>query len=635
MKCPHCSSEWTVSLQVKGDVKRCPFCGNNLDSSNYQKMDTLEAVLVQIVTDQGLDALFDGHRMIGLFTDLAPNMKRESRILKYFVDAEGHKKLNNARNAAPADQRSSMERTVQKMTDEFAVAEDAARLVCEAYWVALTGKPMRWENTKNRLLPTKSGNEQWRYATKRGAFRKESQVKQREAAVYTNAQKMPGVIMVVTLICFVILGFAYNISRSVQTKNHDAIYQEAEALFTAGDYEGLIIYLSNQENDMLEYDDIRLFYDKASGRYKEDILSLISTYVESEQYAEAIELIDNLIPQIRDDSQIKDIKLNITDQYTNYIHAQTVTFPDEAAWSEWGALFPESISLDSYEIETKTQYRSRTRETTTFSKSSMDGWSLYDTKSTWGEWSGWSDWNTNEVSSNDSTKVETKTKYRFADKVTTTSTSSSLDGWTQYDSSTSWSDWGSWSGWSTNVVSASDSRQVETAQRYRYYSFSCSQCGARIPYKSGSSYGKCYTELGGCGSTNYSYGYHEILLANPPSDATLWAYNKRCLIVDGIRWYINTGDAPVTAYRYRDRTQITTYYYWKWDAWSNWSDEVYSESDSRKIETRTMYRYCTRSLVYTYYFERYSAWSSWSDSAITESGSVDVETRKLYRYRKK
>lgn len=309
--------------------------------------------------------------------------------------------------------------------------------------------------------------------------------------------------------------------------------------------------------------------------------------------------------------------------------------PTEAAWSDWVTSLPGSVSSDSHEIETKTQYRSRTRETTSSSNSSMDGWTLYDTKSTWGEWGGWSDWSTGSVNSNDSTKVETKTQYRYSDKITTTSTSSSLDGWTQYDSSTSWSDWGSWSSWSTNTASASDSRQVETAQRYRYYSFSCSQCGARIPYKSGSSYGKCYTELGGCGSTTYSYGYHEILLANPPSDATLVMYNKRCLIVDGIRWYINTGDASVTAYRYRDRTQITTYYYWKWDDWSGWSDTTYSESDSRKVETRTMYRYCTRSLVYTYYYERYGAWGSWSNEPISESGSVDVETRKLYRYRKK
>lgn len=309
--------------------------------------------------------------------------------------------------------------------------------------------------------------------------------------------------------------------------------------------------------------------------------------------------------------------------------------PTEAAWSDWVTSLPGSVSSDSHEIETKTQYRSRTRETTSSSNSSMDGWTLYDTKSTWGEWGGWSDWSTGLVNSNDSTKVETKTQYRYSDKITTTSTSSSLDGWTQYDSATSWSDWGSWSSWSTNTASASDSRQVETAQRYRYYSFSCSQCGARIPYKSGSSYGKCYTELGGCGSTTYSYGYHEILLANPPSDATLVMYNKRCLIVDGIRWYINTGDASVTAYRYRDRTQITTYYYWKWDDWSGWSDTTYSESDSRKVETRTMYRYCTRSLVYTYYYERNGAWSSWSNEPISESGSVDVETRKLYRYRKK
>lgn len=311
--------------------------------------------------------------------------------------------------------------------------------------------------------------------------------------------------------------------------------------------------------------------------------------------------------------------------------------PTEAAWSDWVTSLPSGVSSDSHEIETKTQYRSRMRETATSSNSSMDGWTLYDTKSEWGDWGAWSDWSNSAVSANDSTKVETKTQYRYADKIYTTSESSSLSGWTQYDSSTSWTDWGSWSSWQDGSVSASDSRQVESRTVYGYYYFQCPACGAHMHLWSYT----CFTWAGGCGQAVIPEGsWHEVWSTTSWDNAGLkdwYGTGKYYTYINGqlvFKWDNGGGD-PKTQYRFRDRSQITTYYYWKWDDWSSWSDSAYSGSNNRKVENRTMYRYCTRSVVYTYYYERYGAWSSWSDSAITESGSVDVETRKLYRYRKK
>lgn len=116
------------------------------------------------------------------------------------------------------------------------------------------------------------------------------------------------------------------------------------------------------------------------------------------------------------------------------------------------------------------------------------------------------------------------------------------------------SEWSDWSAWSDQEVTASDTRQVETASMYRYYAFICPHCGARIPYQlNGTDYGICYEELDGCGATSGSVEFALAYLQTPPSDATAWEYNKRYLDIDGVRWFITNGDESVTVYRYRDK----------------------------------------------------------------------------------
>lgn len=156
MKCPSCSSEWKALPQMITSLENCPFCGKTLASIKGETINTLESVLKQISSGYGLEPLRNGSQMVGYFTDLAPELKRECRMLKYFVDADGHAALFNARNADPSDQPIIMERTVRKMADEFLVAEDAARAVCEAYWIAVVGKPVRPVRQSTDTGPLKS-----------------------------------------------------------------------------------------------------------------------------------------------------------------------------------------------------------------------------------------------------------------------------------------------------------------------------------------------------------------------------------------------------------------------------------------------------------------------------------------------
>ena len=210
-------------------------------------------------------------------------------------------------------------------------------------------------------------------------------------------------------------------------------------------------------------------------------------------------------------------------------------------------------------------------------------------------WTNWSDWSTAKPESADGRTIESKTQYRYQTKETTTSSSSSLSGWTLYDSSYTWSSYGAWSGWSTNYIASSASTEVETRTGYHYYYYVCSNCGAHMH-----GYGRCYTWAGGCGSSAvYSSSYHATKAPIPYSNAKDFhgtgVYYTDSTDEGRAFAYISSSSpyyiAPVTQYRYRTRSQIWTYYFYRWTGWSNWSDEKVTATSSRNVETRTLYRY--------------------------------------------
>ena len=210
----------------------------------------------------------------------------------------------------------------------------------------------------------------------------------------------------------------------------------------------------------------------------------------------------------------------------------------------------------------------------------------------------WSDWSTSVPSyvNHNEYDIESKTQYRYRDRETTSSTNSSLSGWTRTDSSTSYGDYGSWSGWQNTAVSSSNTRQVETRwieptyqtqynySRYNEYDInSTGRRGWNGPTQGnwGGHYCQYYEER----------GWSTEQLTQTGSDSGYAIYNKA--------WYNESSrqvvvTAGYTQYRYRDREQITTYYYERWTAWSSYSDNAISENSEREVQTRTVYRYRTK-----------------------------------------
>lgn len=109
-------------------------------------------------------------------------------------------------------------------------------------------------------------------------------------------------------------------------------------------------------------------------------------------------------------------------------------------WSDWVETLPTGISEEDYEIESKTLYRSREKETTTSSESAIEGWEQYDTSVSTGDYGAWSNWSTTPVSASDTRKVEESVQYRYRDMETTTSASDTLTGWTLSNTTQAWGD---------------------------------------------------------------------------------------------------------------------------------------------------------------------------------------------------
>ena len=245
----------------------------------------------------------------------------------------------------------------------------------------------------------------------------------------------------------------------------------------------------------------------------------------------------------------------------------------------------------------------------------MNGWELYDTTTQWGDYGSWSDWTTDYVAGTDIRKVETKKQYSYRD----------------ISYKTEYTNWSGWSGWQDSPVSETDLRDVETRTLYPYYYFYCKRCGDGTRWYS---YGQ---PCGVCG-TIMEYSYNNVVwLTNPWSEAVHYRpygrdTGKYVIHIDTKAYWTWTDGSPKTQYRYRTRsaTQVPVY-----SNWSSYSDTVYTKSATREVQERTVYRYCDKSNVTTYHFYRWGDWTSWSTSSVNETTDKQVQSNTFYRYRDK
>lgn len=213
-----------------------------------------------------------------------------------------------------------------------------------------------------------------------------------------------------------------------------------------------------------------------------------------------------------------------------------------------------------------------------------------------------SDWQTT-IPNVDSSLIETKTQYRYSDYETTTSYSTSLSGYTQIGSQWVQSGTGSvqyvnsWpSGFSTgnslysqynkksSKVTASETTTDKTAINsdkvagYLYYHWCYTDSYYSLSSKSGS-----YT-------TFHAY-YDTTDPDNFTCDTSDMSYKTSHSCCSNSNWFF-----VAEVYEQKYTTYKNLFTYERWTDYSAWSDTVYTPSETRKVESRTMYRYVTAEL---------------------------------------
>lgn len=155
----------------------------------------------------------------------------------------------------------------------------------------------------------------------------------------------------------------------------------------------------------------------------------------------------------------------------------------------------------------------------------------------------------------------------------TTSSSSSLSGWTLYNTTWVWGSYGDWSSWQNSNPGSSDSRQQESRVIPATYKTQYNYSGY-YAYNSGNHYHFCNTLC----SNYYGYAsYIETGWIDTDIGMTSLSTSQKCschgtfygyYVYGGKHYYYkNSQQVQVTAaytqYRYRDRSKVYTYYYKK------------------------------------------------------------------------
>ena len=155
MKCNHCGSEWNVSPGLSVSITNCPFCGKSLLPEKKQ-FNTVEDVLIEINRLFGVSVLSDETKLVAYFSDLAPQLSRQRRILGYFVECGGPKKIVSAMNASDDEQSVCIKQIVREMKDEMYIEEAASQMICESFLYAASGRHTRGISAANATTVSQS-----------------------------------------------------------------------------------------------------------------------------------------------------------------------------------------------------------------------------------------------------------------------------------------------------------------------------------------------------------------------------------------------------------------------------------------------------------------------------------------------
>lgn len=287
------------------------------------------------------------------------------------------------------------------------------------------------------------------------------------------------------------------------------------------------------------------------------------------------------------------------------------------AWSDWTTELPVGVSLNRATVEVDIMYRTREREYAESSDETMNGWDLYEKLETNASYGEWSDWTETSMQETTNIEIEHQHQYRYRTKEFTSSTTQSMDGWELYDSKTS-KEWGPWSAWDRTYQYYDDAmagntatRQYET--RYRYHNailffpsadaklatHSYQMPGVyskdELPYPEGTivcqypdgSYEKAYIDIG------TEVRYRDLV------DLERFYYYRWTTWSDWSAEMVTASDTIEVeerdVYRSREFNCDYIFRFRRWNEWSEWREWTrgmeFENTQDREYEVQVVYRY--------------------------------------------
>ena len=100
-------------------------------------------VIRSIISHSGEQVIQNEEQTIAMFSDLAPQLKRECELLKQFYRCSGPSTFLNARSMPAHQHNAQRKRVAEMLMENYWVAEGAAYYVCEQFWYAVTGQKVQ------------------------------------------------------------------------------------------------------------------------------------------------------------------------------------------------------------------------------------------------------------------------------------------------------------------------------------------------------------------------------------------------------------------------------------------------------------------------------------------------------------
>ena len=137
MSCPTCFSTWSTPTFLINKLRECPFCHTHLPPKKQFSERTLLTVLMQAVDIVGKPACTNGKTLLSVFSDLAPDMTSEKRLLQFFIECKGNELLLAELAKEESNPHIIIQKLVNQLTQEYSLNEKAAKDVCESFLSAI------------------------------------------------------------------------------------------------------------------------------------------------------------------------------------------------------------------------------------------------------------------------------------------------------------------------------------------------------------------------------------------------------------------------------------------------------------------------------------------------------------------